>query len=627
MATSIARPVAEVLERTVGHEATEWAGEHILGSMERYFQPDHPKWGPQDAALKEQAVEFGRQTQVHLGAETKELNHIHDTINSFPDLKDRHGSGQTSIAQIHTDLQNHPDPKAQAAAQSTASIIARHPTNPGRTMLDVSNRSLYTARRNAEQVVFGNNHSNLNPHFYKILQMAKTDPEAQLHADQLADVFSHITHDRVPGQLSGDMKFGDVSRTKKDIEKWVTATNKFKSPGQEARQLENMAPVYTSPSQFERKATAFTYRTVAPWIVIPHLGQTVNLAADIFRNVGKTVLSLSDKDFRETMANYGVTAATQHSILNETLAWEQGRVSKVIGSRPAAILGKFLYNPAFHPMRLSQLMLGGAVGYHAMEKMGEDAMAGHAGAMENLRRLGLDPQAIIARGGKLEDDELGKGMYHFVNDRFFIDKTLQRSVRSSSNFYLRNMAMFKTFVTYQSSFIGRELSRLVKTRDFVGLASFGGTVGIAFPFIAPFIKAAETYTRSADWDETKSGFKGDYRGLVGPDTTAMHRLGKYTELMGYLGAWGMFHSFWKAAEGHRLADSIGSILGGHPLLGAIGEEAQDIYTGAKGTKRGEHHWQPAVRNALKFAVPAYGGAIGKKFFPTPGARKREEDEE
>lgn len=630
MATSIARPVAEVLEKTVGHDVSEWAGEHVLGSMERFFDPNHPKWGAQDAALKEQALEYGRMKQVHLGAENKDFSTVRDTINSFPDLKDRHGPGKnTTIQQIHTDLQAHPDPRAQAAAQATTSIMARHPTNSSRTLQDISNRAIPSSMRAADQTVFGVNHANLNPHFYEILKMARTDPEAELHANQLADVFSRITHDRIPGQM-GERKFGDVSKTKKDIESWVTATNKFKSLGQEARQIGlgpsfNMEPVYKSPSELERKATAFTYRTVAPWIAIPHLVQFANLGADVFRNLSKTVISLGDKDFREALSNYGVTAATQHAIMNEAINWEQGKIAKVIGSRPAAIMGKFLYHPGFHPIRLSQLMLGGATGYHAMERMGEDAVAGHAGAIENLRRLGLDPQAIISRGGKLEDDEFGKGMYHFVNDRLFIDKTLQRSLRSSSNFYLRNMAMFRTFVTYQSSFIGRELSRLAKTRDFVGMASYGATIGLAFPFIAPFIKAAETYTRTMDWDKTKTGFEGDYRALNPmSDVTPLKRLSRYMELMSYLGGWGIFHSFWKAAEGHRLAQAMSM---GNPLLESIGDELQDIYTGAVGTKRGEHHFQPAVRQGLKMTIPGYGGPIGQKFFPTPGAhKKREEDE-
>lgn len=623
----IAEPLARVAEKFVPEEALAKAGEWGLGSMERYFQPDHPKWGAQDAALLEQAHEFGRQGQVHMAGINKDYKAVRATIDSFPDLKDKHGPGKPSTLQdIHTDLQNHPDPAARATAQHSASLMARHPTNPARTLQEISNRSPYTARKDADISVFGNNHANLNPHFYEILQMGRTDPEALQHADALADVFSHLTHDKVPIDM-GDIKQADISRTKKDINKWVRATNIFKPDPQKAVPLTNTEAVYSPPTSFERKANSFTYRVVAPWIVWPHLGQTVNLSADIFRNLGKTVLSLSDKNFREALTNYGITAATQHSILNEAINWEQGKVGQVIGSKPAAILGKFLYNPGFHPMRYSQLMLGGAVGYHALERMGEDAVAGDAGAIENLRRLHIDPQAVIARGGKLEEAEFAKGVYHFVNDRFFIDKTLQRSLRSSSNFYLRNMAMFKTFVTYQSSFIGRELSRLIKTRDYVGFAHYVGLMGIAFPFVAPLIKSAETLTRTWDLDKTEQGLKSDYRALNPfSDATAMQRISKYGELMSYLGAWGMFHSFWKAAEGHRLAESSG-LLGGHPLIGAALEEMQDIYTGAKGTKRGEHHWQPALRQALRYTIPAIGGPIGQKFFPTPGARRRKEDDE
>jgi len=618
MGSGIVGPVESALEKTVGPEITEKAGQFVLGSMRRLFDTEHPVHGQINKDLLGKAEEFLRKNQVYQDGMNKDFEAVKKGIDAFPDLKSTHGKHNTPMAQIHADLMAKPGQVAQDGANAAASLLAHHPTNATRTLKELSDRSPYQSRLASKFDVFGQDNRHITPMFYDLHELGKNSQETLTNANNLADVFSRITQDKVADMSYGkrdpitgiaERKTGEVSRTKKDIEQYIIATNKLRprGTGVSTAGMRDVKPMYQPPSELERRATNFVYRVMAPWIVIPHVGQFFNLGGAGWNNLAKAAFSMTDPQFRDSLTHLGIAASTQHSIMNELLHWESGKTANIIGSKAAGIMGKFLYNPGFHPMRYSQLMFGGAVGYHALEEWTDAAITkGDHTAIENLKLLRLDPTSIISRGG-LNPEEYAQGIYHFVNDRLFIDKVLNRSLKAGSNVWLRNMAMFHTFVSHQSSFMMREMARLVKTRDFVGLTQYAATIGILFPQVAPMMKSAEVLLRTGDPSKAKESMEQDYGGMWGSDRTPIERVTKWADMFSYIGAFGVLRSFWTAAEGHRLGAALGAP--GGPIGSAIIGAVEDAVTGIKGTKAGEHHFQPLARQILRY-LPEVGGTIG-----------------
>jgi hypothetical protein len=219
--------------------------------------------------------------------------------------------------------------------------------------------------------------------------------------------------------------------------------------------------------------------------------------------------------------------------------------------------------------------------------------------------MGIDPEEVIKAGGKLTEEQLQKGVYHFVNDRFFFQKTIDNSLMQNKNFFLRGAFMYHSFVNSEVTFLGRELNKMIKAGDYKGFAQFVGTLGIVFPAVAPLIKSAELLGRTGSMQQAQAELSKDYSNLsfgAGPGAF----MSTYIDMLAHIGAAGAFYNYTNAIKGDRLANAL---IG--PMVGTAITDITDVAKFAMG-KSGK----PLGRDIIQQTLPVIGRPISHELFPT-----------
>jgi hypothetical protein len=257
-----------------------------------------------------------------------------------------------------------------------------------------------------------------------------------------------------------------------------------------------------------------------------------------------------------------------------------------------------------------QLKAAATMGYHAAQYWAEKAAQGDKMAGIELKDLGLDVGEIVKRGGQLTREEKVKAIYHFTNNRAFISRPFDRSLNATRNPWTRMLTMFHGYVSSQQRFMRRELQKKLEGGDYVGIARYAGTIGLMFPTIAPMLKAAEVFARTANPKQAGQGLKEDYQRLQHPEDLAQFS-SEYLDMLSYFGSWGIMHSFIGAAHGDRLALAL---MG--PIAGDAVRTAQDtINLTTKSTQTGKHNIKPLAKDVLQQTVPGAGNIIANQLFP------------
>lgn len=587
---------------TAASSLLEKAGDFLkvgdyLHSMEHEMRTEGPT-APIDMALHSKMQEYIK-TRQQIGQKMDKP--IDDLWKGIRNDNLGHDYSKDSLASIHSTLttRNHP-------AQASSGVLMGNPANHGKTLLDIKNSVAPEANLAAQAQVFGKQKEYILPLFYELYK--SPNPADHTHADALANIFSSVLHDKTYVK-------GFVSDTKLKIQNFTKKMNKLQSSigGPQAAVIGNKEVgkyIYEPPSSRERNISRWLRTLSAPFMAIPHIGTAFNLASTPISMIAKGVMSLPDKHFRQLIETTGVLASTMHSIMDNDLRFRTGVTSKFVGSRAANLIQASLHNPGFHQVRLSQLMFGGAVGYHAAIDWAEMLGRGSKRAEAEIREMGLDPAAIKARGGKLTDPELKQAIFHYVNNRFFIDKPMSRPLMSNANKWLRTATMFHAFVSYQSKFMRTETMKMIKTGDFVSLAQYAGTIGILFPTVAPMIKSAEMLLRTGSPDEARKSAEQDYQTLSHP-AVDRHFLFTYIDMLSYLGAYGVYSHFLQAADAHRLANQMAG-----PLFGAAATMGEDVEQPVSAMIKGKKsNFAPLGRDALRYGIPVFGGSLSHQLLP------------
>jgi hypothetical protein len=308
---------------------------------------------------------------------------------------------------------------------------------------------------------------------------------------------------------------------------------------------------------------------------------------------------------KDTIQASGILAHTQWDVIHSDLLARTGKIAKWTNMPTAAsILQKTIHQPAFNWMRLKQLSVAGSVGFHAAQYWAGNAVKGNKAAIAELVEMGIDPQAVIARGGQLSEGELTKGVYHYVNNRFFFDKSMDNAMMQNKNVWLRSAYMYHSFVNSEATYISRTLRKFYASGNIKGIAQYAATLGVVFPAVAPMLKSLEVLARTGSPTLAANGMKKDYQDLTGQNGVGEFT-STYLDMLSHIGAMGAYHNYYSAIKANRLANAV---IG--PMQGMLLTDATDAVNAMRGKS-----YNPLGRDLTQL-IPVAGKPLSHKLFPT-----------
>ena len=149
------------------------------------------------------------------------------------------------------------------------------------------------------------------------------------------------------------------------------------------------------------------------------------------------------------------TGAFTESMMRQVKDWNLMKATghpAIMDSPLAKIVYKMFHQPGFGPWRDYNLLSGANVGKMTAEQLGRDFVKNPTSkkALWQLTQFGLDPQKILSQGGKLDKEDLGRAVYKFVNEHYFLDNSLSRSTLLQSTWAGRILGTYHGYVTRQS---------------------------------------------------------------------------------------------------------------------------------------------------------------------------------
>lgn len=571
-------------------------------------QEEEFKRSPQGLQAGEMLKNYDWKRQQILNELQKPVGEIHEVIKNDPTQLN------STIGKIHSNLKTQSHPASAAASK----IINLDPENAQLTL------PAYAAKLNSQsrllaQQTLGENHSALVNAIMPLYESG--DPVSAAHADALLSIASNQFHDVThpleigPGGVS--ISGVDHSQVKLNMKNALMLENKYRAAAEQPGLPVNMknfdtSNVYEKSNAVERFASKRARIFLAPMIAINHLSTFFNpLSAAPLEAISKTLAGMDNAEIKDLSDVSAISTSQTFHMLTENMANETGFLASKTGMPEVGRLyGQIFHNPGFNFIRNVQLKMTAALGYHATGYWAEKAAQGDKLAAIELRDMGLNAQDIIRRGGELTREEKIKAIYHFTNNRTFISRPFDRSLTATRNPWTRMLTMFHGYVSSQQRFMRRELQKKVEAKDYIGIARYAGTVGLLFPAIAPMLKAAEVFARTASPTQAAQGLQQDYKHLTHPSSVSQFS-SEYLDMLSYFGSWGVLHSFITASHGDRLALAL---MG--PIAGDAVRTAQDaINLTTKSTKTGKHNIKPLAKDILQQTVPGAGNIIANQLFP------------
>jgi hypothetical protein len=493
------------------------------------------------------------------------------------------------------------------AAKDTGQLLQLDPEHANRTILEVNQANRGQATLLARKMVMGENNENLIGDIMNLYD--HPDPVMHSHANVMLDIISNHFNDITK------IKGAPASRTKLDVLKALTLESRYRDAfGLKPLAFDvskfNTGNVRQASNAWEQFASRRARIFLAPLIAINHVSTFFNLSWAPLTAMGKAMSTWGDKDIQDLVESSGIFASQGHSIIDQEIRARTGMIASTTGSSEAGnIVNQVFHTPGFNWMRGVQLKLSGLLGYHAATEWAAKAVEGDSRAIAELREMNLPIEDIVKNGGKLTPDQYRQAVWHFANNRVFIEKSLDRSLLSRRSPWTRMATMFHGYVTNQQRFMRRELQKMYNAKDYVGIARVAGTFGIIFPLVAPMIRSAEIFGRTASPGQAGHEFSEDYRKLLRPKN-ADEFIRNYLDLLSYFGSLGTLHSFVSAAHSDRLATAL---MG--PIFGPAARTTQDIVNLTRATKTGKHSLRPLAQDVLQQTVPIGGNIAMAHLFP------------
>lgn len=592
----LARGVERVLDTSYEKFSTTPFGQKAidyLWSMEQVFRT-HPALEP----VFKMANEGIKARQSVGNTLYQPLNALKKDISADKTLSLMHnyqGANAVNLSTIYNSF-----PQGSPARTSAARLMNQDASHYAMSLPDIEAKLSSQANAHGRETAFGPHSVNLAATLYPLLRGSPTD---KTKAEAVLSVLSMVFKDN-----SGvwNMKGVEKSLIKSDVQKWIKGQLKQYYGKQTAAGFGmNLKAEFTRQHSVEQSIQKYGMAYLAPGIFVAHLADFVKLPATVpAKALWDTLTRMGPANLEAMKTASGIFFHSYHSIIHNDFLYRTGAISKITGlPEVGAIVNKLFHNPGFQNLRKFQIGIFGSAGYHSAQLWAHQALRGDLGAISALKDLNLDPQAIIARGGTLTPEETEQAIYHFVNNRLFIDKPISRAFMSSANPYTRIGNMFHGYITREGQLITHELLRMMKANDYVGIAQFAGTLGIVFPYTAaPLLESLGVLVRTASPSQAWQNLSQDESNLWGGGGFKAWA-GTYLQLLAHIGGASAFMNYVHAAANHGLAAAV---LGPVPQVAT--EVLQDVITPlAKPSKSAGGDWRPFERDFLRYmTVPLLG---------------------
>jgi len=537
-------------------------------------------------------------------------------IQDHPVLRNQIKLDSTPLQKITNQLRASGSPLAIISDQ----LERQTPDNYTKTLKQIHDVNIQQARLTGITNSFGDKMQNVVPHIMDLQD--HPDPRMNMHAQRLLDNISATIHDTISIKApKGGMM--DVSKGKADVADALTKVNKFRqaqiNQGNKDVQLLKpedikLAPVYKLAGPKEKAVSNWIRMVQVPLVAIPHLSGYFNIGAtSSLKSMGDALLGMNDKQMQDAIYRSGALSATMHDMMHSFIEGRTGIVSKIpfLGPTAGELLYKGMHTPGFNYLREKQLWLAAATGYHSVIDWGAAAAKGDKLAISKLGEIGINAKSVAARGGVLNPKELQDGIFHFTNDRLFIARSQDQPLNSSRNAWARSAYMYHSFLNSQVTFMRRNLDRMVKNKDIMGIAQFAGTLGVLFPLVAPLLKSLEVLGRTASPKQAGQSIHDDYDKLKGNQGLGAAAL-EYADLLCHIGGMGVYMNYMSAAANHRMQSAV---LG--PLYSTPFTAVEDLAASySENKKTGQHNIKPFARDILQDTLPVIGKPLSHMLAPT-----------
>lgn len=609
-------------------DRAEFATNDIIGAKDAYLKIG----GVPGEKVAQRFSAFQAARPQYLTVLDRPVKEAQKQILSSYELRNKVGL-DTPLADVYKEAQSINHPLGQQGSVIDQ-LILRDKDNATRTLNQIKNINPQKARLMAAAEHFGPKMENIIPYVMPALE--SNDPQQEAWAKGVMNLISNETKDTTTRHLNGSEQ--PISSSKQSIADEIGRRNKarrlqaiasgqlkkdpltgkydYSSMRDKFIKSFNTSPTYFPPTQLERRMQNI-FRTVElPFVALKHISTVANLSSMPAPELVRGMFRMSDPEFKAFMDSTAIHAYNDHDFMDRAMRGGSGMVAKWTKNPTAGqIFFSSYHMPLFDYVRSKQLSYAASVGWGMVQNWAKDATEGSKIALANLKEIGIDPQKVIANGGVLDESDLKKGVFHFVNNRFFLDKTVEQSLISNRNWFTRSATMYHTFVNAQARFLRRELTKMWKARDYVGLAQFAGTIGIAWPAVAPWVKALEIYGRTLSLKQAQNEVSQDYQNLnlMNSQTNFTKFRNTYLDMLANYAAFGVFTNYVQAAHGDRLMYAVAG-----PSIGVPLRAGQDLLnTVTRTNSMGKHNAAPLVRDALEDILPIGGNIAAHQFVPTP----------
>lgn len=619
------------LGRTVAR-AVAPSAEESISKMEIHL---NDTVGAKDAYFRVGGAFGERLQQLHMTFQTERaaaltrldapVDSIQKQVLAHPELRNKIGLN-SSLRDVHAEAQrlNHP---LASSNGPLVQLMAREAGNEDRSLMQIKNQNIQQARVQGAAVAFGPKMQHVMPYIMPLLE--SKDPVQESWARGAMNLISNEVRDTVNHREGGGVRPASSSKLAIAVE--INRRNKLVklqsfAKGEKLDKSDLLKPfdtssTYTPPDKLgiESRIQGVMRVVQLTQVAFKHISTVGNLASIPAPRLVEGMLHMSDPEFKAFLDSTNILAYTDHDFMDRAMRGGSGTTAKLTGSPTAGqIFFKSYHMPFFSFVRSKQLSYAASVGWCASHNWASQALRGSKIAIANLKEMGINPEEVIRQGGKLNEEQLRTGVFHFVNNRFFMDKTVEQALKSNSNMVMRSATMYHTFVNAQSRFLRRELTKMWEAGDYVGLAQFAGTVGVLWPAVAPMMKSVEIYGRTLNAKQAIDSAKQDYAQLGSGNIPATVR--EYISLMSMYASFGVYTNYIGAAHGNRLAYSL---MG--PTIGTPFRAGEDVFNMVTRTNSmGKYNAAPVVRDILEDTIPLAGNILAHQFVKTSAEQKIEQ---
>lgn len=393
-----------------------------------------------------------------------------------------------------------------------------------------------------------------------------------------------------------------------------TPYSSFKENVRQAGIPLDTTPTFTPAGKKERAVTSAIYQTFAPLMVVPHIATIANglfgsTPSQFLEGTTKAATKILGSGMDDFHALVNTGALTEHymAVVKDWNLMQATGHPEIMNNPVAKIVYKTFHQPGFTAWRDYNLLSGANIGKLVSEQLGRDLHS--QGITPRLQwqaiQLGLDPQKLISNKGNLDQDDLARGIFKFVNDVYFLDNSLSRSTLLQGTPLGRVLGTFHGYVTRQSKLMLKSTSLDLNKYGPARIATNYAVLSTLMPLMGEGIKLLQETYRGQDAGGDLKEDVENIQGKHGFMPAAETYLGAYA----HVGTYGIFGHVIRGSLTHSLLQTATGPIGSasanllQDTAGAIKKDFTDHPRDiTKRNPRTQKHWAP-VEKDLMYDIP------------------------